>query len=102
MDGIYRDEASLRFLHPVSSRDRNVRKHAFDAIVKTVETWLTGYATPFNSLEQINSVNGVGSNIAIAKLQERIPDFLRLLCECPFKDLKDKTKCLLEDLKVRP
>lgn len=100
MDAIYRDETSLRFLHPISNRDKNVRKHAFDATVKTVETWLTGYATPFNSLESINSVNGVGTNIALGKLQERIPDLLRLVCGCPFKDIRDKSKCLLDDLKV--
>ena len=100
MDGTYRDETSLRFLHPISNRDKNVRKHAFDATTRTIETWLTGYATPFNSLESIASVNGVGNNIAIAKLQERIPDLLRLVCGCPFKDIRDKSKCLLDDLKV--
>jgi hypothetical protein len=100
MDGTYRDETSLRFLHPISNRDKNVRKHAFDATTRTIETWLTGYATPFNSLESIASVNGVGNNIAIAKLQERVPDLLRLVCGCPFKDIRDKSKCLLDDLKV--
>ena len=95
----YRDVASLRFLHPVSNRDRNVRKHALDAIIQTVETWMTGNCTPFNSLEQIHG-GGLNGNLAIAKLQERIPDLLRLLCSCPFKDVRDKTKALLEDLKV--
>lgn len=99
MDGTIRDEASLRFLHPITNRDKNVRKHAFDAISQTIETWMTGYCTPFNSLESISS-NGIGGNIAIGKLQERIPDLLRLLCACPFKDVRDKTSKLLDDLKV--
>jgi len=99
MDGI-RDETSLRFLHPITNRDKNVRRHAFDAICQTIETWMTGYCTPFNSLESITA-NGIGGNIAIAKLQERLPDLLRLVWACPYKDVRDKTAKILDDLKVR-
>ncbi|WAR08565.1 SESN3-like protein, partial [Mya arenaria] len=91
MDDYYRDVTSLRFLHPVSNRDRNVRRHAMDGIIQTMETWLTGNCTPFNSLEQING-NSINGNFAIAKLQERLPDLLRLLVSCPFKDKKGKGK----------
>ena len=97
-----RDQESLRFLLTLSNRDPNVRNQAFDAIRQNIDLWISGsYGSPvppLNSSEISDFQNDL--DIKLSKVQERLPDFLRMIYSCPFRDISEKCQWFLEDLQV--
>lgn len=97
-----RDQESLRFLMTLSSRDPNIRHQAFDAVRQHIDSLISsGYGSPVPSvnLSEISDFQNE-FDIKLSKVQERLPDFLRIIHSCPFRDISEKCKWFLEDLQV--
>ena len=105
-DGIFmacaRDQDSLRFLLTLSNRDPNIRNQAFEAIRRNIDLWISGnYGSPVppvNTTEICDLQNDF--DMKLSKVQERLPDFLRIIHSCPFSDISEKCQWILEDLQV--
>ena len=97
-----RDQESLRFLMTLGNRDPNVRNQAFETIQQNIDLLISGgYGSPVpptNTSEISDFQNDF--DIKLSKVQERLPDFLRIIHSCPFTDVSEKCKWYLEDLQV--
>ena len=97
-----RDQDSLRFLMTLGSRDPNIRSQAFDNISQNIDALISsGFGSPVPPVNSEISDFQNDFDIKLSKVQERLPDFLRIIHCCPFKDLSEKAEWLLEDLQVR-
>ena len=97
-----RDQESLRFLMTLGSRDPSIRSQAFDTISQNIDALISsGYGSPVPPVNSEISDFQNDLDIKLSKVQEKLPDFLRIIHSCPFKDLSEKAEWLLEDLQVR-
>ena len=99
-----RSEDSLRFLYGVSSREQAARAHALDNIVRTFDSWLEGYGSPKELVigdVEIDDIHDTSRSTDFTHhIKEQLPDLLRLYLQCPFADVRDRSRNILQDLKV--
>ncbi|CAH0546828.1 unnamed protein product [Brassicogethes aeneus] len=105
-----------RFCLPICSRDNEIREVALEVIFKTVEGWLDGIGSPKHRLvagsDRRRLQNGTGNGCACSDLvgnsvQEipkeyldlvslHLPIILRLSLSCPFINVREKCRHILE------
>lgn len=106
---LFRDlDLVSRFCMPICSRDNEIREVALDVISKTVEGWLDGVGSP-RHYRLHNSSNGcacadiVGNDVPREYLDLvalHLPIILRLSISCPFVNVREKCRHILEIVQV--
>ena len=98
----YRDSDSLRFMSGVCNRVPSIRMNALENIARIFDGWLEGYGSPHDSI-LIHS----GDDDAIptatnmrSLIREHLPDVLRLSIQCPYHDVREGCRNILQDLQV--
>lgn len=111
-----------RFCLPICCRDNEIREVALDVISKTVEGWLDGVGSPKhsnteNNLEHLPSGNNMNSfcekkngesESVIVNIPKEymdlvalhLPIILRLSINCPFANVREKCKQILQIVRV--
>lgn len=110
-----------RFCLPICSRDNEVREVALDVISKTVEGWLDGVGSPQHyrltyvdhrirnqrngATNGCSCSNSTGSGNDIPKeylelILLHLPIILRLSITCPFANVREKCKHILNVVRV--
>lgn len=118
-EALFRDlDLVSRFCMPICSRDNEIREVALDVISKTVEGWLDGVGSPRHHRlapgerrRLHNSSNGcacadiVGNDVPREYLDLvalHLPIILRLSISCPFVNVREKCRHILEIVQVSP
>ncbi|KAK3096518.1 hypothetical protein FSP39_000957 [Pinctada imbricata] len=91
------DEETLRFLHGLSNRDPAARHQAMTSLRSTIDNWLQGYGSPPDS----SIIQNSAPYPSTSHLQAHLPNILRLSECCPFDDIREWCKGLLDELKER-
>ncbi len=96
----FRDHESLRFLYGVCSKDQVHRAQSLDNISKIFDDWIEGYGSPKESVSENHHEENHLSTDLKPLIKEQMPDILRLSCQCPFTDVRDRCTGVLDDLQV--
>jgi hypothetical protein len=83
----------------VCQRDAKSRQLALEKVHEFLDSWLDGYGSPPQGGAWMESAgNGLGNRLSF--VEEMVPDLLRLTLTCPFDDVRDRCRQMLEDIKV--
>ncbi|XP_075215418.1 uncharacterized protein LOC142321308 [Lycorma delicatula] len=86
-----------RFCSSICTRELSIRAQALDSTERSIGQWIEGYGSPVNQVSNGNITNGSNSKTDYTSLLTiHIPVLLRLSVSCPFSDVRDRCKHILQ------